>query len=218
MLKQVVVFGSKMSEGIIGKMIEVNLPVEVIKVMSSKDNDYLGGTESEIREQTELILQPFIGKVDVIILCEPEVVFSTQAFLSRKYPRQKFVGYGQNLPNLLRNKRSARVLLSKSVKRMTRYQELKSEFSDMEISECEFSLEERQNSKSKDLIEFATKDFSGGLIVIYTPDLIRIKSLIEKKFTWRADVVDMRPSLLRATCLALKLRGIDGKLNRDIKG
>lgn len=101
---------------------------------------------------------------------------------------------------------------------MTRYQELKSEFSDMEISECEFSLEERQNSKSKDLIEFATKDFSGGLIVIYTPDLIRIKNLIEKKFTWRADVVDMRPSLLRATCLALNLRGIDGKLNRDIKG
>lgn len=218
MLKQVVVFGHKVSENVIGRMIEENLPVEVIKVMSSKDDDYLGNTESEIREQTELMLRPFIGKVNVIILCEPEIAFSAQTFLSKKYPYQKFVGYGQNLPNLLKNKQTARVLLSKSVKKMTRYQEIKSEFTNMEISEREFSLKERQHVRSRDLIDYATRDFSGGLIIIYTPDLIRMKSLIEKKFTWRADVVDMRPSLLRETCLALNLRGIDGKLTRDIKG
>ena len=115
---------------------------------------------------------------------------------------------------------------------MTRYQELKLECADVDISEREYDMVvdsaellarfgkkgQKNPPKGEGFIERALKGFPGELIVIYTSDLIRFEKLIKDFVKWRATVVDMRASLFRDTCAALKLRGLDGKLTRDLKG
>lgn len=215
MLKQVVVFGSKISEDIIGNIIEDNLPVEIIKAESTVAERIIGETESAIREQTEETLAPYIGKVDAIILCEPEMTLSSIQFLKEKYPKQKFVGYGQDLSKAIKKERNVRILLSHTAKRMTRYQKMKSECSGVEISEGEYDFEE---VPGPNFAERFLEGFTNGLIIIYTPALICLEDQLKERIKWRATVVDMCGSLFRETCKALNFRGIDGGLARDIKG
>lgn len=215
MLKQVVVFGSKTSEDIIGNMIEDNLPVEVTKIGNKKAEQIIGETESAIREQTEEELLPYIGKVDAIVLCEPEMTLSSIQFLRDKYPRQEFVGYGQDLARIIKRERSVRILLPHTVRRMTRYQKMKSECFGVEISEGEYDFEE---IPGPNFTERFLEGFANGLIIIYTPALICLEDQLKERTKWRATVVDMCGSLFRETCKALNFRGIDGRLARDIKG
>lgn len=215
MLKQVVVFGSKTSEDIIGNMIEDNLPVEVIKLESSRAEQIIGETESVIREQTEEALLPYIGKVDAIVLCEPEMTLSSIQFLRNEYPSQEFIGYGQDLTRVMKKEQSVRVILPHSVKRMTRYQKMKSECFGVEISESEYDSEE---SEDPNFIERILEGFANGLIIIYAPALICFEDQLKEYAKWRATVVDMCGSLFREICKALNFRGIDGGLVRDLKG
>lgn len=225
MLKQVVVFGGGPGMDIIGNIIEDNLPVEVIKVAIGKE--YAKCTESEIREWTEEKLLPYIGKVDAIVLCEPEITLSSIYFLRQKYPEQEIVGYGQDLSIALKGEHNVRVLLSHTTKRMTRYQVMKSECGDTKISESEYDLIEPeyfQKLKTKSIRSSSTMasrildNFSGGLVIIYAPNLIFIKKQLKECVKWRATVVDLCDSLFRETCKALKFRGLDGKLVRELKG
>lgn len=215
MLKQVVVFGSKISEDIIGNMIEDNLPVEVIKVESRRAEQIISETESAIREQTEEELLPYIGKVDAIILCESEITLSSLQFLRDKYPRQEFVGYGQDLVRIMKRERNVRVLLPRSVKKMTRYQKMKSECFGIEISESEYDFEE---IPIPGVAERILEGFVSGLVIIYTPVLICIEDQLKERVKWRGTVVDMCGSLFRETCKALDFRGVDGGAVRDLKG
>ena len=215
MLKQVVVFGSKTSEDIIGNMIEDNLPVEVTKISSDKAEQIIGETESAIREQTEEELLPYIGKVDAIVLCEPEMTLSSVQFLRDKYPKQEFVGYGQDLVRVMRREQNVRVLLPHTVRRMTRYQKMKSECFGVEISESEYDFEEIPDPS---FTERFLDGFVNGLIVIYTPALICLEDQLKERTKWRATVIDMCGSLFRETCKALNFRGIDGGLVRDLRG
>ncbi|MDO4889189.1 MAG: hypothetical protein Q4A25_00635 [Candidatus Saccharibacteria bacterium] len=215
MLKQVVVFGNKTSEDIIGNMIEDNLPVEVTKVGSEKARQIIGETESAIREQTEEELLPYIGKVDAIVLCEPEMTLSSIQFLKDKYPEQEFVGYGQNLSRVIKQEHTVRILLPHTVRRMSRYQKMKSECFGVEISEGEYDFEEIPGPS---FTERFLEGFVNGLIIIYTPALICLEDQLKERTKWRATVVDMCGSLFRETCKALKFRGIDGGLSRDLKG
>lgn len=218
-MKQVVVFGSKAGEDVIGDMIEANLPVEVIKVETQKDAPYHERTESEIREWTEAELSPFIGCVDVIVLCEPEIAFSSSHFLRTKYPDQKFVSYGQSLPRLLQRERRAKIILSHATRRMTRYQEIKSACFGMDISEGEYDpSQEISGPLPPKSIEEIVGDFLDGTLIIYTPSLIFAKEQLKQRLRWRASVIDMRESLFRETCAALKFRGLDGRQPRELEG
>lgn len=220
MLKKVVVFGSKAGENIIGDIIEENLPVEIIKLSNQNNQEYTYKTESELREWIEEELSPYLGKVDAIVLCEPEMTLSSVQFLKEKYPEQEIVGYGQELVRVLKDKPSARILLPQIVRRMTRYQEMKVACHDTKISEGEYApgLELSNPAEASFVIDRVLENFSGGLLVIYSPDLVHIKEQLKKRTKWRATVVDMCDSLFRETCKALKFRGIDGRRARDIVG
>lgn len=215
MLKQVVVFGSKTSEDVIGNMIEDNLPVEVIKLAGGRAEQIMGETESAIREQTEEVLLPYIGKVDAIVLCEPEMTLSSIQFLRWKYPEQEFVGYGQDLVRVMRREHNVRVLLSHTAKRMARYQKMKSECPEIEVSESEYDFRE---IAGPNFVERALEGFANGLIIIYAPALICLEDQFRDHVRWRANVVDMCGSLFRETCKALNFRGADGGMMRDLKG
>ena len=220
MLKKVLIFGSKTGEDIIGNIIEDNLPVEVIKLANQKNYKYIYRTESELREWIDEALQPYLGKVDAIVLCEPEMTLSSVQFLREKYPDQEIVGYGQELVKVLKGESNVRILLPQTVKRMTRYQKMKVECSSTKISEREYApgLELTGPTETSSAVNRALEDFPGGMVLIYTPDLICMKNQLEKQARWRANVVDMCDSLFRETCKALKFRGVDGRLARDIIG
>ena len=212
MLKQVVVFGNRISEDIIGNIIEDNLPVDVIKLENGRVEQE---TESEIRIQVDRRLSPYVGKVDLIILCDPEITLSSLQFLKCKYPGQEFVGYGYNLAGAIKKERRVRVLLPHIAKRMLYYQKMKSECVGVDISEGEYDFEEY---KDQNFIERFLEGFANGLVIVYTPVLFHLERQLRARVSWRANVIDMRDSLLRDTCKALKLRGLDGGLARDVKG
>lgn len=219
MLKQVVVFGSKIGEKIIGDMIEDNLPVDVIRVTSNSEDDYIGSTESEIRDLAETKLEPYLEKVDVIVFCEPEIMLSAGAYLKRQYPAQKFVGYGRNLTRLLNKAKTARVLLSHITKRNTHYQEMKFACPEVSVSESilePFNLSLPKSDMARQFIQRILDGVNCGLVIIYTPDLIYLEDQIKDFLKWRANVVDMRDSLFRETCSALEFRGVDGRPARDV--
>ena len=220
MLKHVVVFGSKASEDIIGNIIEDNLPVDVIKLTNQNNQEYTYRTESELREWIEEELSPYLGKVDAIVLCEPEMTLSSIQFLKDKYPDQEIVGYGQELVRVLKDEPSARILLPQIVRRMTRYQEMKVECFGTKISEEGYApgLKFSNLAEASSAVDRALENFPGGLVVIYSPDLVCLKKQLKKRAKWRATVVDMCDSLFRETCKALKFRGVDGRLARDIVG
>lgn len=212
MLRKVVVFGDKEGKEIIGDMIEQELPVEVIRVDGLNKDTKSCTSESEIREQTITKLAPYMGKVDVITLANAEVTLAAVDCLKRMYPSQEIVGYGKNLPNVLRRGNAVRVLIPSVVKRMAKYHKIKTDCPDVDISE--------RSLKNYSELEITKnlRDFKGGVVVLCAVDLIRVKEKIQEKVKWKASVIDMRESLLRDVCLALRLRGIDGRQPRELEG
>ena len=204
MLKKVVVFDSGFAGGVISEMVEQELPVTVIRAHDREHAPYAERSEAEIREMTEKALSGFIGRVDLIVLAEPEVALSAGEFLKRKYPEQKFVGYGRELTRVLRRGRAfgeVRVLTNRAVRRTTRYQEMKAACADVKVSES------------------VTLDkFSAGTVVIYATNLLRQKAELKRRTPWQVSVIDMRDSLLRDACRALELPGVDGKMRRELEG
>lgn len=210
MLRKVVVLGDERGKDIIGSMIERELPVEVIKV------DDIGAkgdvSESEIREQAITALAPYMGKVDVVALANTDVMLAAEDSLKRMWPKQRIVGYGRNLPNIFRNENAVRVLVPNTVKRMTKYREIKIDYPDVDISErCLKNCSEPEIARN-------LCDFRGGTVVLCAVDLIRVKKQIQEKVKWRATVVDMRESMLRDVCSALGLKGLDGRRTRELEG
>lgn len=224
MLKKVVVFDSGMGGGVIGDLIEDELPVEVVRVNDLKNAPYGERSEGEIRDLTEKAISPYIGEADVIVLAEPEVALSAEEFLQRKYPDQPFVGYGLELPRLLRREKRVRILTTAAVQRTAKYQEMKADCTETKITERECSgwvkefarYGEIDRATEDEMINDALAGFKNGLIILYATDMIRVKERIRKRFKWRANVVDMRGLLLRDTCVALKYPGKDGRRMREL--
>ncbi len=225
MLKKVVVFDSNISGGLIGDMIENELPVEVIRVNDLAHAPYFDKSESEIRELTERAIKPYISRVDLIILAEPEVTLTSENYLKKKYPTQKFVGYGKSLPQVIRKEKIVRILTTPAVRRTTRYQQMKAACFGTKISERE-CIEWHENisrygtidkTVENEIIDLAVAGFKEGLIVIYTTEVMRIAEKIRDRLRWRGTVVDMRNILLRDVCSKLNFKGLDGKLKRDIR-
>ena len=222
MLKKVVVFDNQSSG--VGDMIEDELPVEVVRITDAKNTSYAEKNESEIRELTLNALEPYLDKADLIVLAEPEVALAAEEFLRRKFPRQQFVGYGWELPKLLKRAKNVRVLTTPAVRRMARYQAMKAEcpgvrFSERECLGWETSLSSPgalDRAVEDELIEHAKEGFSGGIVVIYTTSMIHLENRLRQAFRWRATVVDMRAILLRAACAALGFRGMDGHRSREL--
>ncbi|MBQ9029404.1 hypothetical protein IJ114_01380 [Candidatus Saccharibacteria bacterium] len=212
MLRKVVVFGDKRGKDIIGDMIENELPVEVIKVDDIGNNAKGDASESEIRERAIAALTPYMGKVDVVVLANADVMLAAEDSLKRMWPKQRIVGYGKNLPNIFRNENAVRILAPNIVKRMTKYRKIKIDYPNVDISErCLKNYSESEIAKN-------LGDFRGGTVVLCAVDLIRVKREIQEKVKWRATVVDMRESMLRDVCLALGLKGLDGRRTRELEG
>lgn len=209
MLRKVLVFGNGVGVDIIGNMIEDELPVEVIRVNSKES---LCETESEMRERALAILRPYFGEVDVIVLASAEMTLAAEDYLRRLYPEQAIVGYGRNLLNVLKRENTVRILTSEIVRRMTKYQKMKMECGEIKVSERGLK------NCSEAEINKGLRGFKNGLIVLYSTDLIRVKMNIQERVKWRATVVDMRESLFRDVCTALKLKGKDGRRLRELEG
>ncbi|MBQ6393729.1 hypothetical protein IJH74_00560 [Candidatus Saccharibacteria bacterium] len=200
-MRKVVVFDDGRGGEIIADYIYDELPIEVIKVIDRQNGSYAEKSGGEIRLLTEKQLKDHIGKVDVIILANSEISLAAKDYLSRNYPEQKFIGYGDNLEELITILKEAMIIIPKNASRMDKYQLTKVQF-DGDI------LEERTEIRQ-------TGGSFSGVVIIYDTNYIGKTSLIKETIGKKVKIIDFRRSLLRELCLALGLRGVDGHSPRD---
>lgn len=213
MLK-VVVFDSGWGGDLVADYLEEKLPIEVERVIDWRSGSYSEKSPGEIRLLTEMALLPHIGKVDVIVLSEAATAAVALDFLRQRYPNQAFVGYGHDFAKLIEHlSRAVMILTTKGVKQTEFYQRSKACFSGKKLVEPE-CLGWEDHIDNDELPEESISSAIGnfrGVVVVYNPGFFEIIPKIEKIAGPRVNIIDLKRALLRDVCLALRLRGVDGR-------
>jgi len=214
---RVLVFDSGWGGELIGDYIAEELPVEVIKLIDWRNGPYSEKSAGEIRLLADMALSRHIGEVDVIVLAETAVWMAAGEYLKERYPEQIFVGYGRGLGKMMRRLREVMILTTDGVRRLADYQREKAAFGRTRViePECRGWPKKIDDGELTDTnIEEAMGGYR-GTIVIYSTAYIDVEPKIKELAGWGSRVVDMKKSLLRDVCAALKLKGVDGRLARE---
>lgn len=215
MLK-VVVFDSGWGGEIIGDYLEAELPIEVEKIIDWRHGLYNEKRPDEIRRLAEEALRGRIEDVNVVVLAEPIVAIAAKEYLEQRFPKQIFVAYGEEFPELLRRVGEAMILTSEGVKRSDKYKRLRKMWGKKMIEpECDFWVRKIEDDMLSSGEVAETLGRYRGVVVIYQTSYIDVESKIKEALGGQAHVVDMKRALLRDVCLALGLRGVDGRPRRD---
>ena len=98
MLK-VVVYDGGFGGELFADLLEEEVPVfEVVRVIDWRNAEMLNQGAKTARKVAERTLQPYLEKVDLIVLANHLLSVTSLRYFRRKYPKQKFVGINLELP------------------------------------------------------------------------------------------------------------------------
>ena len=223
MLK-IAVFDSGWGGELVADAIEEELSVvEVIRVIDWRNAPYADKPLAEVRGCTEVALEPYIGRVEVIVLASYEASLALD-YLRERYPEQKFVGFRLNLNKLVKYPAEIGKVLVLSNPRV--YQACREELArtetpdglraeavigDTERGDWMGLIDEGEMTRAilkRTLTEHLDPEVS--TVVLANTHFWDVKGELERLLGWRARVVDERRQFLHGLCLALGLRGVDG--------
>ena len=215
----VVVFDCGWGGEIIGDFIAEEIPFRVEKVIDYKNAQYGEKDFEELRDLVERALLKYIGKVRVIVLADAVMALELMDYLQRKYPRQKFVGYGRGLVKMIRmmGMKKVMVLTTNGVKKqgMFKMMEKMAEARIVE-PECRGWGKKIDDGEMMDgEVRRTVEKFRGDAVVIYATGFLDVEENIKKYVKKRTKVVDMKGVLLKDVCEALGLVGKDGRTTRE---
>ncbi len=193
-MKKVLIFDYGFSGWKLGSLIEKEFPVEVKRLIIGGEEVLHHQTNWEIRENAKVALEPFVGNVDVIILANPLVAMIAEDYLKLEFPEQKFIGYGWNLPDLVRDTKQVLVIAPERLGRTEQYQKMKAECQGVNIKETDSQrwldlVKSDINLEDTDLIE-DIKGLTGGKMVLYNARLVLMENRLKEKVKWKVEVVD----------------------------
>ena len=202
---RILVYGSRKSVWAIARFLESELPIETEKLISAME--FEGACSAEIDEGTENELRDKIGRYDVIVLADPINALKMNERLNRKYPKQKFVGYGWGLARMIKKYRTIFILASREVRRTEEYQKMKAECQGVEIMESDGGgwIELiRGKCPTKEEIMERVKSACGAPILVLHQGLPwnEVREIVD----WRGEVVDMEEQILAGIKAELGLK------------
>lgn len=203
-MKKVLVYGGKEDAIRTTQAIEAEVPVEIDCKIARKK--FFELSSAEIVEETENDLFPILGENELIVLSNPLDAIVTGDILKSRYPKQKFISYGQGIAQAIKKLKAVYILVSMHIRRRKEYQMIKAECQQTEIRESDGEewrglIENRLVSKEE--IMERVKSAQGAPIIVFHPELpfYRIKELVD----WRNEMVDMEEMLVRAVKAELGL-------------
>lgn len=240
MLK-VVVFDSGWGGDFIADYLSAELgTVEVIRVIDWKHAPYEKRTLSEIYQLTKRCLNPYLQKVDLIILAS----YTASLFLpnlQEHYPEQKFVGVGVNYYRILKSRtypHHVTLMGNHLVADSAICHEVRQNlpYSTLAIPDCSgyeqlidngemsldilcqdlqtyFQINPKYVHHSQPADE-AVHLIESDVVLLLDTHFWSIKAEIEEAFGYRVRVFDFRQKLLHDTCSALNLLGVDGERSK----
>lgn len=217
-MKKVVVFDCGWGGELIGDFLEEQIPVEVEKVIKYKDGQFGEMKDYEIAKIAESALAPYVGHCELIVLADTTTTLTLLDRLRSIFPNQKFIGYGEGMPMVVREFKGNRimVLTTESVKSQTKYLLMKI-MTEKEIVQPECTgwsgLIDDGELKDEEIHRTITSE-KAEAVLIYATSFIDVENEIRASVTPGTSVIDMRQKLLRDACTALGLLGKDGRRAR----
>ncbi len=200
-MKKIIVFDYGMAAYLVGNIIEQEIPFEVEKVLVGGEKELVKKTEWEIVEETREVLRPFIGTAEIIVLANPFISMMAKNYLEQIFPRQKFIGYGWDLPKLLEDTKKALIVKNEKINNIESYQMIKSQCQGTEIIESDSEKWIKIIAGEEEIVdtdlEAEIEKARGGKLVIFNSNLLMMKKRLKKRVGWRVDVVDFVDCLIK---------------------
>lgn len=199
-MKKVLIFDYGFLGWKLGNLIEKEFPVEVKRLIIGGEEELHHQTNWEIRENTKAALAPFIGNVDVIILANPLVAMIAEDYLKLEFPEQKFIGYGWNLPDLVKDTKQVLVVVSERLGKTEQYQKIKAKCHGVDIKEADSQrwldiVKSDIELEDTDLMD-DIKGLAGGKMVLYNAKLVLMENRLKEKVKWKVEVVDFFETII----------------------
>ena len=201
---KVLVYGGKKNALSIGQFLEQRIPVEV-NVMTSR-MEFSELSTAQIVKETEDALCSQIGRNELIVLADPLDAVVAEETLRTRYPRQKFVCYGQGLTRIIQRLEAVYILVALKIRRLELYQRIKAQCQKTEIRETEGQewkklIENRRRTKEE--VMRTVRLAQGAPIVVFHPDFScsEIKEIVD----WRNEVIDLEEEILKSAKAELGL-------------
>lgn len=176
----------------IGRFIEQELPVTAEIIVDRECCDK-AALEKRVAE--------FVGETDVIVLINPLLSSLMGAYLRRKYPAQKFVFYGQDLPMALKNFPRVMILTDPRLRVSEDYQLQKAMCACQEIRELSYdrwlNLARRPQFACIEETLAEIGGLTGEKLVLNSSELIELEDNLRKIVGWRAEVIDLRQGIVQ---------------------
>lgn len=213
MLK-VVVFDSGWGGELFADYVEEEVPIlEVIREIDWRNAPYSARSEEEIFTLTETAVRKYIGRVDVIVIAAYLMTAVTLEKLRRKYPEQKFLGFNLRLSKNVGRK--VIILAPAALVRTKSFAELSKSSVEQEIcwAPCDGweQLIDDGEMKQEILEETLSGVDKNSTVILGSTHYQDVKVELERIFGWQGSVVDDFRRMLTEVCMALKLRGLDGR-------
>ncbi|MBQ3352131.1 hypothetical protein IJG91_00470 [Candidatus Saccharibacteria bacterium] len=188
---EILVFDLTLAAINIGNYIEKELPIEAKKVVG--DNCH---SVEEVAEK----IAPYIGEVDVVILASSTLSAKCGEYLERRYPAQKFIFFGADLPKVIAENKKVSILTPLELRATQYYQMQKARCQGQEITElnCERWLEivKSRNFHWQEMIIHEVEGLIGVKLIINSPELVAIYDELEKIIDWRVNLIDLRKGIV----------------------
>lgn len=222
MLK-VVVFDSGWGGEMFADYLEQELKVvEVVRVIDWRQGAYANYTQTEICEMTEKALENYFGRVEVIVLASYVVTVAGMEWLKKRHPEQKFVGFDLELSKYLKRikeRRRVMLLTTELVRKSLGYAREKKRLEEkFELLEprCEQWVKQVDDGEMTEAV--ARKELTGtgavDVVLLYCTNFVDMRKIFERIYGWQVWVIDDFSRVFRNTCLALGLKGLDGRKKR----
>ena len=175
----------------VGKYIEKELMVEVKKVV---------GDDCHSVEDVAKEISSYMGRVDVVVLAGPLLAAKCGQYLEKRFPAQKFIFFGADLPKVVAENEKVLILTPKSLRATDYYQRQKARCQEQEIEEldCERWLEIMRdcNLRRSNMIADEIKGRIGAKLIVNCSELMAMYDELEKAIDWRMNLVDLRKGIV----------------------
>ena len=217
MLK-VVVYDGGFGGELFADLLEEEVPVfEVVRVIDWRNAEMLNQGAKMARKVAERTLQPYLEKVDLIVLANHLLSVTSLRYFRRKYPKQKFVGINLELPTGVR-KRDFLVLTTQAMARTMKFRyykwRLRAKVKILKLDTWPRMIDDGELGEREIAMTFETAAIMREQprdVVLACATFRDVTTEINGYFNQRVRVYDGFEAALKATCRMLKIRGGIGK-------
>lgn len=175
----------------VGKYIERELPVQVEKVVDSDCNSL-----EEIAEKISI----YVGEMDVIVISNPLLLAKCGADLRRRFPAQKFIFFGADLPKVIAENQKVLILTPKRLRATEYYQTVKAECQEQDIREldCEkwIAMKDSCYLEWSDKVKKELANEIGARLIVNSAELVAVYDQLAEIVDWRVNLIDLRRGIV----------------------